>query len=82
MTTSFKTVRVIAAATDRPARVPTYNIATSKTNDKYNQWPTLLQATGPAAQHEYAEIAAGPTGAGPFTNGLKTVYIAGYTGPI
>ena len=83
MATSFKTVRVISAATDRPNRVPTYNISTSKAGDLHNQWPTYLQATGPAAHHEYAEIAAGLTGpTGRFNNGLKTVYIAGYTGPI
>jgi hypothetical protein len=79
---ALKIVRVIAAAADRPNRVPTYNISTSKAFDVHNQWPTFLQATGPAAHHEYPEIAAGLTGpTGQFKNGLKTVYIAGYTGP-
>lgn len=76
-----KTVRVIAAATERPNRVPTWNIATLKSQDIHNQWPTMLQATGAALHHEYAEIAAGATGTGPFHNNLKTIYIAGYTGP-
>jgi hypothetical protein len=78
---TFKTVRVISQAADRPNRVPTWNIATSKAHDINNQWPTFLQATGPAARHEYAEIAAGATGVGPFPNSFKTIYISGFTGP-
>ena len=81
MASLLKTFRVISAAQDRPNRVPTYNISTSKASDLHNQWPTHLQATGPAVHHEYAEIAAGATGAGPFYNKLKTIFIAGYTGP-
>ena len=79
-----KIVRVIAAATDSRNRVPTWNISTSKAQDVHFQWPTFLQATGPAARapaHEWFEVAAGLTGPGPFKNGLKTVYISGYTGP-
>ena len=79
---SIKTVRVISAAADRPNRVPVWNIITTKAGDVHNQFPTMLQATKAATFHEYAEIAAGATGSGPFHNALKTVFIAGYTGPI
>jgi hypothetical protein len=50
------------------------------------QWKQYLQATGPAfgpaGNNQYPEFAAGLTGAGPFRNGLPTIYIAGFVGPV
>ena len=78
---ALKTIRIIAA-NDRPNRCPTWNIATTRVPDINLQWPQYIQAGGAALAHEFPEVVAGATGSGPFTNGLKTVYVPGYTGPL
>lgn len=75
---AIPTVRVVANVNNRTW--PTRNISTSAHPD--HQWKQHVQAPKQAPKNEYHTVQAGATGAGPFRNGLKTIYIPGYTGPL
>jgi hypothetical protein len=81
---ALPTVRIIPTPLERSARAKTVNVSTAP--HPQAQWKQYLQATGPAfgpaGNNQYPEFAAGLTGAGPFRNGLPTIYIAGFVGPV
>ena len=77
MTVPIKTVRIVAQQHNNAW--PTVNVSTSP--HPQSQWKTYTQAPKGAPQHEYPTFQAGLTGAGPFRNGLTTIYVPGYTGP-
>jgi hypothetical protein len=81
MTTSasvaIPTVRVVAY--NHSSTMPEVNISTAA--HPQLQWKPYQQAPKQAPAHEYPTFQAGLTGAGPFKNGLRTIFISGYTGP-
>lgn len=76
-TVSLPTVRIVPNANSRVW--PTRNISTAA--HPQAQWKQHIQASKQAPANEYHTCQAGLTGAGPFKNGLKTIYVPAYTGP-
>jgi len=72
------TIRIIAnTAVDRATRCKTVNVSTVP--HFANHWKQYTQASGKAPAHEFPEVIAGATGAGPFKNGFPTIYVPGFT---
>lgn len=88
MAEAIKTVRIISAAQAGVDlnRHKTVNIITTSKVDPLDLIPTRRQATGPTGPAQlgvYSTVVAGPTGANSVAaNGLPTVFISGYTGPV
>src|SRR5277367_6377132 len=59
--------------------MPTVNVSTVAP-DKNDEWMRYIQQPYADPNHEWPNFLVGLTGAGPFKNGLKTIYIPGFTG--
>lgn len=77
MAVKIPTVRVVAYAHSNT--MPEVNVSTAA--HPQTQWKQYQQAPKAAPAHEFPTFQAGLTGAGPFKNGLRTIYIPGYSGP-
>lgn len=79
MSDAIKTVRLITNVADNRCRH--VNVLTSAPSPNKNTQPTHAQATGAAAHNEYPEYYVAASGAGPFTNGLLTIAVPGFSAP-